>query len=334
MTANYSESIRRIDPETIERYFRSPGTVVHLLSNEPRCELRIDPLMGSLELRVPNDNSKPDLGNLENIEFVYLTEDDKYSISLAASGMHYAAYSFIAQIVDQLRNGQLLSSAIAQSIGEHETLLQSRRVLSPEKQTGLIGELLLFNYLARIDPDSAMMAWLGPEAEQHDFSFRAFDLEVKTTKSENRTHRIGSATQLEPSANRELWFLSVQITSAGAANNGFSLVDLVEQARDSIGPLAPQFAGYLTRLGWRDADMKSYLTRYVLRSVPAFYRVDDRFPSLRNSVLGEKIPLYRYISDVSYRTDISHLSTYETPNSLIGFVPYISSNFGGFNVGE
>lgn len=329
MIPSSPEAVRRLDPETIERYFKSSNTVVHLLCQVPRCELRIEPSTGSLELRVPKDASIPDLNPFENIDVEYLADQDCYSLKLAADGMHYAAYSFIAKIVEELQQGHYFSVAVSRSIDEYEMLLQSRQLLTLEKQTGLLGELLLLTYLCGTDPASALTSWLGPEAEQHDFAFDAFDLEVKTTKSERRSHRIGSATQLEPTANRNLWFLSVQITAAGGADNAFSLVDLVDRAREVLGPHAQQFNEYLDRLGWRETDIESYRNAYVLRSHPAFYQVDEQFPSLQDSALRLAIPHYEHLSEVSYRTDVSHLRADGIPSALTGFAAYTSSYYGG-----
>ncbi|KUM32489.1 PD-(D/E)XK motif protein [Arthrobacter sp. EPSL27] len=280
-----------------------------------------------MELRVPSDGSNPDLSPFENIEVDYATDPDQdcFVLRLAAGGMHYAAYSFIAKIVEELQQGHFFSSAISLSLKEYELLIQSRRLLSSEKQTGLLGELLLLTYLCSVDPVSAITSWLGPQSEQHDFSFDTFDLEVKTTKSERRTHRIGSATQLEPSENRSLLFLSIQLTAAGVADNAFSLAGLVYKIQDLLGPHTLPFNEYLARLGWRSADVESYRTRYVLRSRPAFYPVDEHFPSLQNSVLQQTIPNYEHLSEISYRADVSHLQPAPVPDALNGFASYANS---------
>lgn len=327
MESDSPEDVRRLDPETIQRYFKSPDTVVHLLSQVPRCELRIEPATETLELRVPKDGSSPDLSPFENIEIDYTTDPDQdcFILRLAAGGMHYAAYSFIAKIVEELQQGNFFSSAISHGLREYELLIQSRKLLSAEKQTGLLGELLLLTYLCSIDPVSALTAWLGPESEQHDFSFETFDLEVKTTRSERRNHRIGSATQLEPSENRTLLFLSLQITAAGGANNAFNLVELVEKIQALLGPHVLPFNEYLSRLGWRWSDVEAYRTNYVLRSSPAFYPVDEHFPALQSSALRQMVPNYEHLSEISYRTDVSHLHSASAPSALGGFVADASS---------
>lgn len=324
MTRSSSEEGRRLDPETIERYFRSPNTVVHLLSQSPRCELRIEPATEYMELRVPADGSYPDLSLFENIEIDYATDPDQncFILRIATNGMRYAAYTFIAKIVEELQHGHFFATAISHGLSEYELLLRSRKLLSPEKQTGLLGELLLLRHLCTIDPGLALASWLGPEAEQHDFSFDTFDLEVKTTRSERRIHRIGSATQLEPTANRPLMFLSIQVTAAGGADSAFSLADLVEEIQSLLGHEDLAFNGYMAHLGWRASDVESYRRKYMLRSRPAFYPVDDRFPSLQDAVLRRVMLNYEHLSDISYRTDVSHLDSATVPETLSGFSTY------------
>lgn len=328
MTNDSVSGERRLDPATIERYFNSSDTIVHLLSRNPRYELRVEPANEILELRVPSDSSVVELKPFENIDIEYLEEERCYSLRIAAEGMHYAAYSFIAKIVEELEGGCSFFTAVSRSIGEYELLLQGRKLLTPEKQTGLIGELLVLLYLCTDDPENALASWLGPEAEEHDFSFASFDLEVKTTKSERRTHLIGSATQLEPSANRDLWFLSLQITAAGTADVSFSLYDLVTMARDLLGSSSKLFDDYLSKLGWRNSDSESYRSKYVLRSKPACYRVDAAFPRLYESLLRTAVPHYEHISVVSYRTDVTHLPHNEAPHLLAGFTAHTTSFYG------
>lgn len=327
MIQRMSEDGRRLDPETIERYFSSPNDVLHLLSQSPRCELRIEPATEYMELRAPADGSNPDLSLFENIQIEYATGPDQnfFTLRLAANEMHYAAYSLIAKIVEELQHGYSFATAISHGLSEYELLLRSRKLLSPEKQTGLLGELLLLKYLCTTDPGPALTSWLGPEAEQHDFSFDKFDLEVKTTMSERRIHRIGSASQLEPTVNRALIFLSIQLTAAGNADSAFSLVDLVQDIQTLLGSRSQPFDDYMADLGWRISDEESYRRKYMLRSCPAFYLVDNNFPSLQDSALRRMIPNYQHLSDISYRTDVSHLRSTKVAETISGFAAYANT---------
>lgn len=71
--------------------------------------------------------------------------------------------------------------------------------------------------------------------------------------------------------------------------------------------------------------MESYRTKYVLRSRPAFYLVDEHFPALKDSALRQAIPNYEHLSEVSYRTDVSHLQSAPVPEALTGFADYANS---------
>ncbi|MGV2950810.1 PD-(D/E)XK motif protein [Glutamicibacter sp. AGC46] len=257
---------------------------------------------------MPKDSSVPDIGDLANVEITYMAELNICSVTLSAKDMHYAAYSFVAQIVEELRAGNIVSKAIERSIDEHRLLLLRREILSEDKQVGLIGELLFLKYLLSLKSTPGMESWLGPLAEQHDFSFGQFDLEVKTTRGESRVHRIASVTQLEASPNRELWFLSIQITSAGVACKGFSLSSLIEEIRELLGENTRAFDDELKQIGCKDEDLHFYKKYYMLRSNPAFFLVDESFPRLLNEHLTHSVPNYEYISDISYRINVSHLT--------------------------
>ncbi|MEB7503962.1 PD-(D/E)XK motif protein [Arthrobacter koreensis] len=334
MTYGSPEDNRRLDPQTINRYFSSSHTVVHLISQSPRCELHIEPSTEHMELHGQVDSSRPDLSQFENIEISFAADaaGEYFVLRIAANDMWYAAYNFIARIVEELQRGRLLADAISRGLTEYQLLLRSRNLLSAEKQVGLIGELLLLKYLCTIHPGRALSSWLGPEAEQHDFSFSEFDLEVKTTRSERRIHRIGSATQLEPSLNRPLLFLSVQVTSAGDSASALSLPALVDEIQTALGTNQGPFDDYMSNLGWRILDVESYQHKYMLRSRPNFYSVDRSFPALQDSTLRRLVPNYAHISDISYRTDVSHLNSVAVPEPLSGFPAYARTLSGGFDV--
>ncbi|MBB5598958.1 PD-(D/E)XK motif protein [Neomicrococcus lactis] len=312
---------QRLAPETVDRFFGSADIVPIPVLNEPYCELRFHPDPQIMELRVSTNDSPPELVGLENINVDQFYNDSErtYCLRVNAKDIRFLAYSFVADVVDSIAQGHTLGEAIGKSIEGYQQLVKRQRRLSDEKQTGLIGELLFLQFLCGHSESAALDAWLGPSAEQHDFSFLDFDVEVKTTKSERRVHRISTATQLEPSVGRVLWFLSVQITAAGSSSNGFSLDQLISQVGDLLGSRRERFLSYLRKLGWDESELHSYPEKYVLRTAPAFYLVDERFPALRASSLKVQVEGFQHLSEISYRTDISHLIPSEPPSSVSEF---------------
>ena len=145
-----------------------------------------------------------------------------------------------------------------------------------------------------------MGSWRGPASEEHDFGFGYLDMEVKTTLSEDRSHRISSLTQLEPSHERDLWLVSVQLTTSGVG--GSTLPELIEQitVRLSVPALRGLFADKLADLGWDPAHRHLYDRRFALRGEMLPFRVTPEFPAItarRLHVAG--FPIERF-SDVSY----------------------------------
>ncbi|MGP5218144.1 PD-(D/E)XK motif protein [Arthrobacter rhombi] len=322
MVSEKTVKVPRLEPETLARYFQAPNTVVHLLSAHPHCELHVDPIRSCLELHVQGDGTIPKLDRFENINLQLVDDNPNGAlcISISTLGNNFAVYTFIAQVVDNIHNGEAVALAIESSIEQYQTLLFRRGILSVEKQVGLTGELLLLRWLIETLPDQALQAWLGPQAEQHDFAFGLFDVEVKTTTSEKRAHRIGSATQLSPNRSRQLWLLSLQITSAGLSEDSFSLESLINDIHALLEPSSSsQFEAYLENLGWRHEDTASYQRRFLLRSRPATFKVEGVFPAIRVPDLIASVPSFELISDLSYRIDVSTYPPDTPPVEIEGF---------------
>lgn len=318
-----SDPVSYLTPETLAEYFRAKTTTVQRLSTKPPSRLRIDPLAERLELFVPAEGAEPDVTAMArlNVDTVYLDGSDWFQLQVDAQGIHHEAYSVLASIVDDMSNGHSFVTATSNALRAYRDLLNQRKGLTPEQQQGMIGELLILRHARDVlGPDAALEAWLGPSAEQHDFGFSTFDVEVKTTTSEARSHLIGSENQLQPSIGRSLWLMSVQLTGAGASDSGHSLARLVDHLRTTFEGGNERFIDKLHSVGWRDADHELYLTRYILRSTPAAYLVDDEFPAITRPRLEAAVPKPEIVGDVSYRVDLTTLDATIPPEPLTGFV--------------
>ncbi|OQQ26350.1 hypothetical protein A6411_18925 [Prescottella equi] len=250
-----------------------------------------------------------------------------YRVDVEAGDARYEGYSFIAAVVDAMKSGQTLAVATHGSVRTFKDLLAKRRGLTPEREQGLIGELLLLSHLLdTVGEHEAIQAWLGPQSEEHDFVLAACDAEVKTTVSEKRVHLINSATQLQPSPQRVLWLISIQLTKAGAAGDSTSLAMLVGAIRGRLGGGRERFLEYLVSLGWRDDDADLYQTRYMLRSRPAAYLVDEEFPAITQPRIDMVVPQPHFVGGISYRIDVSSLPASEPPQPLTEFVDASKGN--------
>lgn len=220
-----------------------------------------------------------------------------------ARDMRFEAYGVAMSVAEALRGGASFAGAVNAAVENLRQLLAARTRLSEEQQRGLFGELLLLEHLLQEHGVTALSWWLGPEAEQHDFALPSFDMEVKTTTAERRRHAISGVDQLLPNPNRPLWLLSIQITRAGGAA-GRSLAELVARVRELV-PGDERLRRALQDTGWRDEDADLYTRRYILRSAPAAYEVDDDFPALTGERIRSVVPHADLISDIVYRIDVS-----------------------------
>ncbi|WP_064257740.1 PD-(D/E)XK motif protein [Rhodococcus sp. D-6] len=309
-------------PETLNAYFAAGTPTLQTLSVDPHCWLRIDPIRDELQLFTPETGDLPDLVAYERLK-VNLDEMDGlacYRVDVEAGDARYEGYSFIAAVVDAMKSGKTLAAAVQGALRTFMDLLAKRRRLTPEREQGLIGELLLFSHLLdTVGEHEAMQAWLGPQSEEHDFVLATCDVEVKTTLSEKRVHMINSAMQLQPSPRRVLWLISIQLTKAGAADESVSLTGLVDNIRPRLGGGRESFDEYLRRLGWRDDDVDLYRTKYMLRSQPAAYLVDEEFPAITRPRIDIIVPQSHFVGAISYRIDVSSLPASVPPQPLTEF---------------
>jgi hypothetical protein len=104
-----------------------------------------------------------------------------------------------------------------------------------------------------------------------------------------------------------LYLVSVQITKAGAAVNGFTLTELIHETRANLDRSLRIFDGHLEKLGWRDRDADLYTARFQVRATPRAYRIDSSFPAITAARLEDVIPQRALVSGVSYRVDATHL---------------------------
>ncbi len=311
--------------ETLDRYMSASVETRHVLLDAPRCEMLVDPRSETLTLRTPNRGSVPDIGAYGRLKFEIVGEENESTswaeLTIDAAGMAYESYSLVISIVDLLEAGEPLKQAVNTSLAAYNALLAKRRKLSDDQQTGLFGELgLLAHLVSELGEDPAILAWLGPESEEHDFVLPSFDVELKTTRAEGRRHIIGSLGQLTPSPNRQLYFVSVQVTAAGAASEGESLPDRVRRVRAMLDNSAQLYDQRLASLGWdpQNAD-ELYTQRYIARGAPRVYLVDETFPAITNQGIASILNRPESVISVEYRIDVTALTGTTPPAMLSEF---------------
>lgn len=323
MTESADHLNARLTAETLETYFGAGNVVPLNLATSPPCTLRIDPPGDRIELWTRATGPEPDVDTLSRVSLSTEELDDGpwFVLTVDARDAHLEAYSLLAAVVDDLASGRPFHVAVARSLTSFRDLLAGRGRLSEERTLGLIGELLVLEHLLGVSGEAtAVGAWLGPAAEEHDFVLADLDAEVKTTLSERRSHIIGSEMQLQTSPARPLWLVSIQLTRAGTAAGGFTLPDVIARVRARLTTSAGAVNAHLGTAGWRDADADLYRERYMPRTVPRAYHVDDSFPAVTRTRLDAVVPQAELVGPVSYRVDVSGLDAGVPPGVLGGFV--------------
>lgn len=326
------QDAKRFSPETLDHYFRGAVPTAHPLATTPLCTLFVDPGSRQLRLRTPATDAPADVGVYDRLVFDVVEEPGEdgiwFELRVDAEGMAYESYSLIMSVVDQLEAGRPFRQSVTDSLATFKELLTRKRPMSEEQEVGLFGELEVFAHLVvAVGEDLATAAWLGPDNEEHDFVLNSVDLEVKTTRTEARVHTIGSPAQLTSSPGRPLQLLSIQITSAGAAEHGETLVERVRRVRGMLNRSVRIFDERLHRMGWRDRDADElYTRRFVARSMPRTYPVDDAFPAITPEGIAAIVRRPELVVGLVYRLDLTNQSWCEGPPELFGFCEERAAN--------
>ncbi|MFZ3570321.1 PD-(D/E)XK motif protein [Streptomyces sp. BH097] len=222
-------------------------------------------------------------------------------------------HDLLTAIADRIvTHGRTLDQAFAETVRAWTALLGRTRELSTEKRIGLLGELTVMRALAAAHGwEKAVTAWTGPAGEEHDFGLPGYDVEVKTTASEERRHAVHGLGQLDPAPGRALWFVSLQLTRGGA--EGVTLADTVAAVSVEISEHAPASLARLERdlatIGWSRTQEDD--ERWVARSTPLV--LDS--PVLPRLPLAAAPP--ERIGSVQYVIDVGGLApTTEPPAPL------------------
>ena len=160
-------------------------------------------------------------------------------------------------------------------------------LLTPERQRGLIGELLFLREQIQGGRPlvEAVEGWLGALKEHQDFSYGETWFEIKTVSEQADKVRIPSLEQLSLERRGELVVYRLAKTSDGFSLN--SLVKYVSQLLSRKISAAQKFEALLFAAGYvkRDEyDENFYRLDEVMR-----FTVDEKFPRLSKKFLPPAI---------------------------------------------
>ena len=313
--------------EEFSLHLSSAVPVVVRVRGEPPVDLFVDPNGHRIGLRMPvgTDVSPPDLIlAVVDIHIATLEDGPHLEVSTELTDLFPYFFSFALSIADGIQFDHVAPElALQRSLRDWRALLEQIAVLSPERELGVRGELWMLERLLPTRGKSALAAWTGPRGEAHDFRFDGFEIEVKTTSSEHRTHLISSDTQLTASPHMRLFLLSLQFTSAGSG--GSTLREAVEGVRQKLTPLglALDFDGILASAYHLSPEkLKLYRRRLRLRSHPYLVPIDDSFPRIsKTDILKLPYKGTSRLSDVRYRLDVEGLGWEDGDTDFLTVLP-------------
>lgn len=269
----------------------------------PRCRLEVVPNERSVEVQVHGDESVVSVSKFRHLRPSRKQNEEGEWNCLSISWSHSPAetFAFAASIVDRVQlQKETLATATEEGIRGFQEVLRQEPKLTTEQEVGLYGELLVLEALSKsIGSESALKSWLGPENEEHDFGLPNYDLEVKTTTQESRTHWISSATQLQPRPGIQLRLVSIQLTPK-FLGDGLTLPELVLKVELGLGGHSAAFWQRLDEVGLKKEQFGLYSRQWALRSEVREFIVEGDFPRVTPLDLAKigldrpEIPEFRY----------------------------------------
>ena len=186
-------------------------------------------------------------------------------------------------------------------------LRPSHERLSPERQKGLIAELLLLerDILAIHDGKTALDGWTGPDDGLRDFAYGQTFIEVKSKRSSANTNVvISSENQLNISNTERLFLFICDLNTAPADDEtSFSINDVVQRVKFALRSplLVAQFEAKLGHAEYFDEDDYS-ATRWTLGET-SYYEVLPGFPRIDSKMCVPGVHKVTYHVDLDYCED-------------------------------
>ena len=310
------QSDRHITWENFRQSFIEPGVpAAHPISGNPDVRFFVSDDAENIGIRIKHDGpgNAPDL-MLEQIDSCirYLGQEKYLEVSTDKALLFEQFYAVMVNIADLVQLDHLAGiDAAGRAIAQFRSLLEQKSTMSEDRIVGLWGELWVLKRLLGKHGLGVLNTWKGPEKGIHDFRLGEDELEVKTTRNEDRKHIISRLSQLEPSPDMSLFIVSLQVVPTDQSS-GDSLLGLVRSITDQFS-LEPEkqevFSSLLGKAGY-DSDFSHYYTdRYVLRSSPALIPVNADCPRVTWNMVEHGLgkDLSQRISDVKYRVDLTGL---------------------------
>lgn len=314
---------RHLDPDGLAEYLQAGVPALVPIDGTPPMVLVIEPGNHRIAIRVPYGGADlPDLSHYRHLALTVGTSAGQDWVEFGVSGGAdlVEAYPVLRSVADRVQlGGEDVGTAVREVLHVYHQMLSSLGRLTEQQEIGLVGELLVLDHLiGTIGERAALASWRGPLVEEHDFGLDDIDVEVKSTLSEERAHRISSLTQLVANPGRALWLVSVQLTIGGLAGRTLSQrIDSIA-GRLTSGDVRGLFTATLEHIGWTQSQSDLYTRRFATRGRILAYHVGPDFPAVTPGRLSDGgVPLDR-IRALSYVLVLEGLDSNTPPAPIDG----------------
>lgn len=277
-----------MEAAALRTYLEGRTDVTIPIPGQTEAYLEFDATNQRLGVRLPWDGVEPlRLESYQHFDVVVTNISARNWVVLWLSGpVILDGYAVLTGVADRVQvHGHVFNDAVRDAVDGLEEVLRESSRLTNEREVGLFGELIVLERLiGELGTTRAVEAWKGWLREEHDFGLDTCDLEVKTTVGERPLHWISSKDQLTPSPSRDLWLISVRLTTGGIG--GRTLPEQIQAVRPRTLSELASFDGALGLAGWDDSAEAAYRRRFVLRAAPAVIPVTADFPKIDSFALG------------------------------------------------
>ena len=302
----------RVAPTPFERYGkpillgrRSEGFLIALIPNHLdniRQEQISAPLSNGFELALRDLNDEESGETSQYLEFRNVGNIDVTLFGALLDEILVNIDGVSGNLIDEIK--QIIEK------WKYMLSLKSQRKLELQAIIGLIGELLFLEYLIEIRGGEALMSWVGPLGNRHDFEFDSKSIEVKTTTSKTGHElTIHGLTQLEPYPGKTVSILKIKLEPDPT---GLSLPALIDRILNSNLISNAKFAEKLQQVGYNSEDRDSYIDLAFRALLFQIIPVDKNFPRITKSFLQEFDKKER-ILDIQYVVNVAGLENQSEP---------------------
>lgn len=297
-----------------EDYIDRSVPIEHVLMRSPELHLIYDPGAGRLGMRLRLDPGRKwsSMTALRNVmvRLVLMSGARYVEVSTSSNDLFRPVYLLISDVLSRVSEGEQDSlRALEMSLEDFELLVAKSGQLSKEEVIGLFGELWVLHALLE-EQVAGAYSWIGANRESHDFRLGSLELEVKTTTSNVRKHRIHGLNQISPTPDHDLELISIRLGSSGHGS-GRTVNSLVVDIREFLGAddsSLRMFNQSLMSLGY-DGEHAECQVMYQLTAMPMAIAIGSDFPAVSYEWLSNAIgsaPSAR-IRDVDLTLDLEGL---------------------------